>query len=122
MKRIICMLLALVSVMLCLSACGSGNPQDEALAKECAIQKAEDYYDEYFDGKSVSGGKYVGCTTEVSEVKYSGGKYIVTVALKIEGIEPTYGMSVYVTHNIKYTIKVSNGNAIVEKTEHLDTN
>ena len=109
----------LISILiLCLAACG-GNEEDKALATRCAEQAAEEYYYDNIHGRSVGSGKYTGCEVSISDVKFTGGKYVVTVELKIEAIEGTYGIPVRVTQNIKYTIKISDGSAVVINTEYL---
>ena len=120
MKQIISIVLMIAIMALCFTACGGGNEQDKALAVKLAEEEAEEYYYDYLHGRSVGTGEYTGCDVSISETKYSGGKYQVTVALKITAVEGTYGIPVRTTQNIKYTIQVSNGYASVTNTEFLD--
>lgn len=108
-------------ISLWFSGCGEnkeGNEEDKAIAIECAEEKALKYYESHLDGKCFGSGEFAGCEISNSSARYSDGKYIVTVNLKIKGVSnDKFKAEVSVDDKIEYTIEVNDGTASV-----IDTN
>ena len=119
MKKIISLLLILCMVTIVFTSCANFSEEDQKIAKKCAEQEAEAYYEEYFEGKTIKGISYSGCSTSVKNAEFKGGKYIVTIALAAKVSNGTYYTSMHLM-DIEYSITVKDGSATIVNTEYLN--
>ena len=119
MKKIISLLLIICVVTIGFTSCANFSEEDQTIAEKCAKQEAEEYYEEYFEGKTISGVSYSSCSTSVKNAEFKGGKYIITIALYAKVSNGTYYTSMPLM-DIEYSITVKNEKATVVKTEYLN--
>ncbi len=107
MKKILSVIL-LLAIVFCTSIYFTGcvaNSADEAKAKNLALSEAKKFTSNLH--------KTTYKSAEVTNIKYSGGTYIVDVDAKVE-INVIYSLEVEATYPITYKIKVVGGTAKVK--------
>ena len=118
MKKIISVILCICMLSLFLASCATFSEADKQTAETCAIEAAEEYYEEYFQGKTISGLYYSSCSVSTKNTEFNNGKYIVLVKISARVSNSTYTVSIHLM-DVEYTVKVNNNKAPIVDTEYI---
>lgn len=121
MKKILLVLLTF-SLLLTLAACGAEfSEEDQKIAEECALQKAEEYCKEEIEGHTYGRFPITSYRTSIEDTTFERGKYIVTVEIVFNVAYETdtkYGeISLPQIWKMVCNVTVNNGYATVNKSD-----